>query len=229
MGCTVDANIKDTALCSATTPFSVGPSIGIPRGGGGGGGSGGGNGCDVSQQPSPQFTCVGGVWIANETISVPEIIISTPVVIIGDLDVNGPLTFSGASSSINITGCVKTTQVVIVIGPNDLPRTDSSRTLINQGGSNCTSDPSLFPLSVKQTGKSCKKVEAQTDKDKSSPTLLVVAFHINNMRCNLWWIILVAVVGGIILLAAIFIILATFYTPLKIKVRPFWLRSNNAK
>jgi hypothetical protein len=163
-------------------------------------------------QPIHKFYCnaITGIWESNTTVTdVPVIIISTPVVITGDLQITtGTITFSGLGSTVNVTGCVLGLgSIVVEMTPEELQRIldspDRSRLLVLSSCS--TGTLTSVPLSLKASPKkNCQKVTATLE---SSQNQLFAVFRVNSSRCHRWWIILVSVIGGVVLISAVILVI----------------------
>jgi hypothetical protein len=183
-------------------------------------------------EPASAFRCdnTTGKWTSTSSFSSTEVVISSPVIIIGDLNVTTTVTFNGLGATINATGCI-VLQGDIVISLTDeeyqsLVKTRSLQSILVVSG--CDTSPlSQTPITVitPSSKKKCQSVSASTS---SSSNTLTAVFKMNASKCNTWWIILVSVIGGVIVITVIVIALVgTFNKSFKAKMRPFWVRNEH--
>ena len=160
--------------------------------------------------PGPSFVCEGNTWVSHD--SVTEQTITLPPA--STTTINGNLTttsivITSASSSINVTGCVttsdgKTPMITIVLTQSDLEELVKSggkvTTEVVHQGPGCAAISSSS-LNVDSSGiKSCKSVS--TDKIGTGSGL-AATFTVHTSKCNVWWIVLVSVLCVLALLGVI--------------------------
>ena len=155
---------------------------------------------------------VNGSIVTNTTLIVPGS--AGVITVIGNVTVtNGSIVFGGSGSTLKVEGCVIVEGGGVVIdltgkGTTKLPSTSGSVTLIAQEGSNCSSDLSKTPLSVKNDPKNCKKTSAKYDAEHSTKSALTVLFVIDSSKCDTKWIILGAVLGAVVIIALVALLVA---------------------
>ena len=160
--------------------------------------------------PGPSFVCEGNTWVSHD--SVTEQTITLPPA--STTTINGNLTttsivITSASSSINVTGCVttsdgKTPMITIVLTQSDLEELVKSggkvTTEVVHQGPGCAAISSSS-LNVDSSGiKSCKSVS--TDKIGTGSGL-AATFTVHTSKCNVWWIVLVSVLCGAVIIALV--------------------------
>ena len=181
--------------------------------------------CLNSSRPSLEFNCVGGVWVASSTNATTLVIPSGAgsVVVVGNLP-SSSIIIQGLGTSVEVAGCAgNLTTIQLQLDPSELESLSSSKTLqtlITVGNSTCSSD--LNNVAVSATVKSgCKKIKTQKV-IANEGTTLGAFFTLDNSGCKTWWIILVSVICGLILVAFIVVVLlAVFYKPFRLKIRPY--------
>lgn len=177
----------------------------------------------TGEPPSTDFFCIGGLWTTRgDGSNLDSVIITSATEIDGSLTISGTLTIS-TQSSISVTECLSTGSIEIVQDNND---NTPSKELISTG-KQCP-DISSTQITVKNTGntKKCKKTTASLSKTETNGRLVYSAiFKTDDSDCKLWWIILASVLGGVVLLVIVAILLVSFVKPIRVKVRPFWLRN----
>lgn len=165
--------------------------------------------------PPSGFVCVGDVWVANGSVSIPGTFTvppATTVEVQGNLTIGGSVIFGGSSGSITVTGCLTLAQLSELIidlrktNPN-LYTKETPTLLIQQLGANCSTDLSLLPYSVKQPDNSCEKIKSKVS-PSSSKDSLVLLFVTDRSPCNKKWIILGSVLGALVILGVIGTIIA---------------------
>lgn len=178
--------------------------------------------------PSNAFICIDGILVALG--SIDETSIQLPpgtVIIFGNLTTSSPITFSGTSTNINVTGCIVTPGIEISLEGQKDPSVGlpSGSVLLASQGIQCTQSIDVIPLTIKQSSKSCKKVKVKKDENLSTSTSLSVIFEIDNSDCNLKWIILGSVLGGVLLITIILVLIFSFSKSARECARPFSARA----
>lgn len=189
------------------------------------------SGCNPNTRPSPQFTCLNGIWTAPTVNTSTLIVPPGTVVIIGNLT-SITVIIKGVGSFINITGSVTNlTTIIIELTPEQASELGSGKVLQQLIVVNSTngSNFDLSQVGVNARVKSgCKKVKAEKQV-LNEGQVLAAYLSIDSSGCNRWWIILVSVVCALVLLAIIVIaLLAAFYKPFRQKIRPFSGRRQQA-
>ena len=200
-------------LVSCLTPISA-PIMPVPTG------------CSQNTRPTGDFACVNGVWTATSTVSTPTLTIPSgagTVVVAGNLT-SSTLVFHGVGSTININGSVGgLTTITLEFDSNQASNLGGQKVLqilVNTSGSNSSTDLSLVNVNTKVTS-GCRKVKSEKATFDGGKTLGVY-LSVDSSGCNTWWIILVSVVVAVIVIAAVvLVLLAVFYEPFRLKIRPY--------
>ena len=182
-------------------------------------------GCTISTRPSAEFTCVNGVWTAPAT-NAPILTIpprAGTVVVVGNLS-SSTLIFHGTGSTIYINGStVNLTIITLELDSNQVKNLGGQKVLqilVNTSGSSSNTDLSLVNVNTKVTS-GCRKVKSEKATFDGGKTLGVY-LSVDSSGCNTWWIILVSVVVAVIVIAAVvLVLLAVFYEPFRLKIRPY--------
>lgn len=189
--------------------------------------------CPESTRPTLEFQCVDGIWTASSTNATTLVIPAGAgiVVISGNLT-STSIVMQGTGNTVQVGGCASNlTSIEIQLEAAELAALKNSKTihvLITTGSDSCASD--LNSVSVNSKVRSgCKKVKT-TKVVSEGGSNLGALFALDTSGCNTWWIILVSVICGLILLVIIAVILlAVFYKPFRVKIRPFSARQPHAK
>jgi hypothetical protein len=181
-------------------------------------------------EPENAFSCDPSthIWTANATsLTASPIVLSNPIVVIGDLDATETITFQGLDSTLNVTGCIdlQGVNVELVLSEEELKELEKLKSktslLIT---ANCSAT-ALKDTTFSITAKSAKKCQKVTGETQGTANTLSVILKFNGNKCNTWWIIVASVVGGLLVIAIVTIILlATFNKSVKSKMRPYWSR-----
>jgi hypothetical protein len=174
----------------------------------------------------PGFTCVGGLLVANQSLTIPGSLDLPPnvgtVTINGNLTIDDAIVFDGLGSQLDIKGCLlepnsDPSNLEIIIS---LPSpTKTNPVILVQQNSSCPYDLNDIKVTVKQA-KSCKR--SVLKKDGTTPSSLVVAFDLDASKCNVKWIILGSVLGGVLVIGVVITVLVvTFNEKARHLVRPF--------
>ena len=183
------------------------------------------SGCPLNTRPSVDFECVNGLWTAasanTPTLNIPSG--AGTVVIVGNLT-SSTLIFHGVGSTININGSVGgLTTITLEFDSNQASNLGGQKVLqilVNTSGSNSSTDLSLVNVNTKVTS-GCRKVKSEKATFDGGKTLGVY-LSVDSSGCNTWWIILVSVVVAVIVIAAVvLVLLAVFYEPFRLKIRPY--------
>lgn len=186
--------------------------------------------CTPGTQPSPDFRCLDGQWVAAsitvEKLEVPNG--AGTVIVKGNLTTT-TINLRDLESSVAVTGCVSNlTTIDVGLNSTDVAKLSTSKklqTLVAQAGSDgygagCMS---LEPvaLTTKATTNSCKKVKSEKQTSNSGTTLSTY-WSLNTNSCNTWWIILASVLCGVAIIVVVAVILVTcFSAKAKMHFRPF--------
>jgi hypothetical protein len=172
--------------------------------------------------PSPDFTCINGIWQAPASVIVPTLTIppGSTVIIAGNLTVGGDLVLEGNDITIEVGGCFFLSgdgQIIVTLTEEQIKQLESEKggfdkILMKTGNSDCPNSVDLSNVVVvaKPLKKSCKRVETERGSESNRSTLAVI-FKVDSSRCNVWWIVLVSVLGLALLVMIGVILLALFH------------------
>ena len=176
-------------------------------------------------QPSPDFSCSGGIWTATSTNSSVLTIASgsSPTVVTGNLG-SSSIVFQGVGSTVTVEGCANNlTSIHIELSESQaeaIKQLKTLQTLLSQNISGCV-DLSNVALSISVKNGGCKKARVSKVVSDGGSTLGGL-FTLDTSGCNRWWIILVSVICGVILVAVIVVILVAIFSPrFRTAIRPF--------
>ena len=183
-------------------------------------------GCPQNTRPSADFVCINGVWTAPSTVSTPTLNIPSgagTVFVVGNLS-SPSVVIHGIGSTIVVNGSVGAlTTITIEFDSNQASNLGGQKVLqilVNTSGSSSPSDLSLVNVNTKVTS-GCRKVKAEKVTFDGGKTLGAY-MSVDSSGCNTWWIILVSVVVAVIVVAAVvLVLLAVFYKPFRLKIRPY--------
>ena len=200
----------------------------------------------IGSMPSNNFQCVNGFWTSYGSIITPNLTISGPTNIIGNL--NFSITNSTITPKLTVTGLTGSTQnggnpvlsvsqcvidssngsleILIELSNGDIETIYTQNNhegiynLLGQG-LNCNLNLRRIPVRLKQSS-NCKEVTISTNSTKDSVSVIL---GVNGLTCDLWWIILTSVVCGLVLFGLIVFVIVYQKSPkLKKKFQPFWAR-----
>lgn len=179
--------------------------------------------CLRHTQPSSDFECIDGTWVAVTT-TVPIITIPAGaggVIVTENLN-SSTIIIGGIDASIDVKGCATDLSTITIdLSDAELTKLGKSKkllTLISTSGSNCSSLDQV-KLDAKSSG--CKRIKVERVASEDG-AILSAYFALDSSHCNTWWIILVSVVCGIVLLAIIAIVLLSIFSkPFREKIRPY--------
>lgn len=184
-------------------------------------------GCSESTRPSPQFICVGSVWVFQGEYTAPVLVIpggATETVVSGNVS-SSSVVIGGLGSTLTIQGCADNlTIVTIQLTAEEVKKLGSTtiQQLISlDSHANCSSLAGVEVVS-KVSGSTCKKLKVTKVADEQS---FSAVFTLDNSGCRTWWIVLAAVLGSCVLLAIIFVLLVVFVAPVRHCVRPYSKRA----
>ena len=187
--------------------------------------------CQSTSQPSTEFICYNGTWVAPTSVSAPTLVIpagATTTIVNGNVS-STTLVFQGLGSTLTVYGCANNlTSITIELSPEELSLIETqklSQSLLNLTGSNGScSDLSSITITAKLRKSNCKDVKAQ---QTTSEGQLSAVFSISSSRCRTWWIILVSVLCGLVLIAVIVFVIVVMCVPsAKEFIRPFSKRKH---
>lgn len=192
--------------------------------------------CPLSTRPSPDFLCVGLVWTAPSSVTIPTLVItssgsgSTQAVINGNLTTSS-VVYHGIGTTLVVTGCTTNlTQIHVELtqSETEILKTSPTAVPLLSSSTNCSQvDLSNVLITAKVRDSSCKRVTAKNSVSEDG-SLLSAVFSINSSKCNTWWIILVSVLCGAVALAVvIFVVLVLTVPAVRSAVRPYSKASRN--
>jgi hypothetical protein len=158
------------------------------------------SGCP-GRPPTASAQCKNGVWIVPSSeieILAPTIVISTPIVVDGNLTVptiTVTNVFGNGQALLQSNGCISIGSITVELSEEDVARLEKNgpRTALLTSSS-CDSSSSI-DVNGQRTSKKCKTIETEAVHSGGS---LTATFRVSASGCNTWWIVLVSVVSMVI-------------------------------
>ena len=177
--------------------------------------------CPPLAQPSSDFVCHNGVWIAyNVTIPTFYLPAGAGTVIVRNIS-SSVIVFQGIDTSLSIDGCATNlSSIVVQLTPQDIEKLEKSprkmlHPLISLSGSsnttsssNCSDNLNDIALTTQKVGggnNGCKDIRVEKVLSDEGRTFGAY-FTVDSGRCNRWWIILVSVVAVVIVCTAVAVV-----------------------
>jgi predicted outer membrane repeat protein len=158
-------------------------------------------------RPTPAAECFDGTWVVSseELEGNPTVVISAPVIVIGNLTtptVTVTNVFGSEQPILQSDSCITIGTIIVELTEVDVEKLDqsSSRTVVlSRSGCNPTS---MVAVEGKPK-RSCKRIESQAIREGGT---LSATLRVNSSKCNVWWIALVSTLGGLIIVVVIIIV-----------------------
>ena len=164
--------------------------------------------CPPNTRPSPEFTCVDGIWYAPTVVSTPTLTVPSGAgTIIVQNITSSTIVFNGLGSSVNVSGCASNlTSIIVELTESEAKQLGKSSKELKKllaliGGTNdtgCIANLSNVVVTSKVKSGGCSKVTASRSVVDGGSTLGAF-FIVDSSGCNRWWIILVSVLCAMVI------------------------------